>query len=109
MDSVFVRKAVQQADLNALRVALFQATGDPELATMGVERTLVRGGSGTSYIVAEKHRDALMEKAVKFMMNEAPDHIRRVPSTETLRALMVIANGGETLADEEFGVRKYIP
>jgi 4-hydroxyacetophenone monooxygenase len=70
---------------------------------------LVRGGAGTSYIVAERHHDTLIEKAVVFMMNEAPSHVRRVPDTETLRALMVVVNGGETLADEEFGVRKYIP
>ena len=31
-DTEFIRRAVELADLNAVRVALFQHTGDPEIA-----------------------------------------------------------------------------
>ena len=35
VDEAFIRRAVELADLAAVRVALFQATGDPELESLG--------------------------------------------------------------------------
>ena len=35
VNTAFIRRAVEAADLAALRVALYQATGDPELAAFG--------------------------------------------------------------------------
>ena len=34
VDSAFIRRAVELADLNAVRVALYQHTQDPELAAL---------------------------------------------------------------------------
>ncbi|MCU0274241.1 MAG: hypothetical protein MUE34_13510, partial [Acidimicrobiales bacterium] len=34
VDSAFIRRAVELADLNAVRVALFQHTKDPEIAEL---------------------------------------------------------------------------
>ena len=34
VDKAFIRKAVELADLNAVRVALYQHTHDPELAAL---------------------------------------------------------------------------
>ena len=34
VDSAFIRRAVELADLNAVRVALYQHTHDPELAAL---------------------------------------------------------------------------
>ena len=35
VDEAFIRRAVEMADLAAVRVALFQATGDAELEELG--------------------------------------------------------------------------
>ena len=38
VDSAFIRRAVELADLNAVRVALYQHTHDPELAALPTAR-----------------------------------------------------------------------
>ena len=40
IDTAYIRRAVEASDLAALRVALFQATGDAELAEFGPVATL---------------------------------------------------------------------
>ena len=40
VDAGFIQRAVEASDLAALRVALYQATGDPELARFGPVATL---------------------------------------------------------------------
>lgn len=47
--------AIERADLNALRMALFQLTKDPKLAAMKVRRLAVRGGVFTTVALAPEH------------------------------------------------------
>ena len=44
VDRAFIRRAIELADLNAVRVALFQHTGDPELAALPVAAQLDDAG-----------------------------------------------------------------
>ena len=44
VDPAFIRRAVELADLNAVRVALYQHTGDPELATLPIALKLDDAG-----------------------------------------------------------------
>lgn len=109
MDPGFIRKAVEEADLNALRVALLQATGDPEYAAIPVERIEVRAGAGTSFVVAESHRQRLIDKAVAFLSDRPHEHEPTVPSDEQLRAFMELVAAGEPISDEDFDIRRPVP
>lgn len=109
MDLDFIRKAVEEADLNALRLALLQVTGDPEYAAIPVERIDVRVGAGTTYMVAESHRERLIDKAVEFLSGKPHEHELTVPSDAQLRAYMELVAGGEPISDEDFAIRRPVP
>jgi 4-hydroxyacetophenone monooxygenase len=109
MDQDFIRKAVEEADLNALRVALLQATGDPEFAAIPVERIDVRIGAGNTYVIAESHRQRLIDKAVSFLSDGPEKHPLTVPTDAQLRELMEQVTGGEPISDEDFDIRRPIP
>lgn len=109
MDRDFIRQAVEEADLNALRIALFQATGDPEFAAIPVTRIEVRAGAGTSYVVAEEHRGRLIDRAVDFLSGPLDRHELSVPDDAYLRRLMELVAGGEPISDKDFDIRKPVP
>ena len=44
VDRTFIRRAVELADLNAVRVALYQQTGDPEIAALPMAAQLDEAG-----------------------------------------------------------------
>ncbi len=107
MDEAFVRRAVEQADLGAVRLSLIQATGDAQIAAMKVSPIVVRGGSGISYVLNEADQEIVRERAVRFLMNEAASHVVSMPDDAQVRSLMDAA--GVVLSDEEFEQRRPIP
>lgn len=74
-DQDFIARAVSQADINALRIALLQATRDPEIAAVEVRREM-RGGFETVVI---EDGDA------KLVRRKAADFLRRNPDVEEYR------------------------
>ncbi len=108
-DQAFIREAVGGADLNALRIALFQATGDRAVAAIPVHRIDVRAGAGTTYEVAEEYRAFLIDRAVDFLSAAPHQHIATVPTDADLRALMELVTGGEPISDMDFDIRKPVP
>ena len=60
VDPAFIRRAVELADLNAVRVALYQHTGDPELAALPKALELDDAG-----------RELLIDKAVAWLEEHA--------------------------------------
>ncbi len=94
VDSAFIRRAVEASDLAALRAALYQASGDPELAALGPVAKL-----------APEERARLVSKAAHLLETELPRYSLRVPSDEELRRLMDLVLGVPT-RDEHFEVRK---
>lgn len=97
VDKGFIRRAVELADLNAVRVALFQLTDDAELAAMPPAAGL-----------DEQTRERLISKAVAWLEEEAgPRQLPEPPEAE-LRRLMNMATG-EEMPDLEFHARKDLP
>jgi 4-hydroxyacetophenone monooxygenase len=97
VDEAFIRRAVELADLAAVRVALYQATGDPEVERLGPVATL-----------SVTDRAALIDKAVAYLQQLPEGATPRVPSEDELRHLMVMATGVE-MTDQEFVARRDLP
>src|SRR5580704_16241418 len=94
VDSAFIRRAVEVADLNAVRVTLYQQTGDPELAQLPTAANL-----------DEAQRELLIDKAVAWLeQNAGPGSVEEPPEAE-LRALMNMATA-EEMGDLEFEARR---
>jgi 4-hydroxyacetophenone monooxygenase len=108
MDEEFIRKAVDEADLNALRMALYQATGDPVVAAMGLDRVVAPGGAGILTVVAEKDQADLKERVVAFLVDQAADHVRQDPDTDELDRLLQMVEG-QPLREETLAVRRALP
>ena len=94
VDTAFIRRAVEASDLAALRVALYQATGDAELAEFGPVAAL-----------DETDRARLAERAVHLLETRKGGFERRVPSDEEIRKLMDLVLGVPT-RDEHFEIRR---
>ncbi len=97
VDSAFIRRAVELADLNAVRVALYQQTGDPELAALPVALQLDDAG-----------RELLISKAVAWLGDNARPGMPPEPPEAELRTLMNMATG-EQMPDLEFEARRELP
>jgi len=94
VDAAFIRRAVEASDLAALRAALYQASGDPELAALGPVAKL-----------GPAERARLVERAAHLLETDLPRYTLRVPSDEELRRLMDLVLGVPT-RDEHFAVRR---
>jgi len=97
VDAAFIRRAVELADLNAVRVALFQHTGDPELVALPVAASLDDAG-----------RELLIGKAVAWLETNAGPGMPEEPPEAELRALMNMATA-EEMPDLEFEARRELP
>jgi 4-hydroxyacetophenone monooxygenase len=96
-DTAFLRRAVELADLNAVRVALYQHTRDADLETMPVAAKLDPGS-----------RERLIEKAVAWLAANASPVMPPEPPLPMLRALMEMATGRK-MDDLEFAARRDLP
>ena len=94
VDAAFIRRAVEASDLAALRVSLYQATGDEELAEFGPVASL-----------DDADRARLAERAIHLLTTRVEHFERRVPSDEELRELMDLVLGVPT-RDEHFEIRR---
>ena len=94
IDTAYIRRAVEASDLAALRVALFQATGDAELAEFGPVATL-----------DDADRARLADRSALLLETWIDRFQRRIPSDEELRELMDMVLGVPT-RDEHFEIRR---
>lgn len=76
MDAELARKAVDAADLLALRAALYQATGEEEIKRYASRSFLVQGMPVVS--VEERDHEPLRERAVRFLLEEAEGFVPTV-------------------------------
>jgi 4-hydroxyacetophenone monooxygenase len=97
VDEAFIRRAVELADLSAVRVALFQATGDPELELLGPVAQL-----------SPEDREKLIAKAVDYLRHDVADVTLVQPTEAELRHLMEMATG-IPMTDREFLARRDLP
>ncbi len=93
----FIRRAIELADLNAVRVALFALTGDPEIAALPPAAEL-----------DAPSRELLITKAVDWLEKEAGPRKLDEPAEAELRRLMNMATG-EEMPDLEFQARRDLP
>ncbi|MFA5885833.1 MAG: NAD(P)/FAD-dependent oxidoreductase [Acidimicrobiia bacterium] len=97
VDSAFIRRAVELADLNAVRVALYQHTLDPELAALPTAINLDDAG-----------RELLIAKAVAWLEENSGPGMPPEPPEDELRTLCNMATG-EQMGDLEFEARRDLP
>ena len=93
INDAFIRRALDHAHLNALRVALFWQTGDPEIAAMNVEAFAPPGTPFLTHVVAREHHARLKELAFAFLTETRPI-ARAAPSRDEAFALMSLFEGG---------------
>ena len=97
IDTQFLRRAVEFANLDAVRLALFQQTGDPEIQALPIAAKLDPAG-----------RELLILKAVDWLENNATNMPPTEPPLAELRKLMNMATGVE-MSDLEFEARRDLP
>ncbi len=97
VDETFIRRAVEMADLAAVRVAVYHATGDAELAAPGPVAQL-----------SPDDREKLISKAVHYLQNDAAGVTLQAPAETELRRLMEMATG-IVMTDQEFAARRDLP
>lgn len=96
-DIDFIRQAVEVADLNAVRLALYHNSRDAEVAAL----------PPLAQMSAEQ-KALLIDKAVRWLADNAGAATLPEPPEEDLRALMTMATG-RTMTDVEFEARRDLP
>lgn len=99
--SEFLRDAVTGSNLNALRMALYQATGDPRLAAMGVEQAPLNSGASSTTVLRTGDREAMIDLAVHYL--GAPVAAPAAPGTSETRRLAEMF-AGRPMTDDEFAL-----
>ncbi|AWB93235.1 flavin-containing monooxygenase [Aeromicrobium chenweiae] len=99
-DETAMRESLDQANLNVLRIALYQLTGDEELARMRVDKVPMRGGAFFAYALGEEFHDAVKDKTVHYLQNMASDVPAPPDEAETRRLMELLT--GDPLSDTEF-------
>ncbi len=94
VDSAFIRRGVELADLNAVRVALYAATHDPEIAALPMAINL-----------DDAQRELLISKAAAWLEKNAAPGMPSEPPEDELRKLMNLATA-EEMGDLEFEARR---
>jgi len=97
VDTAFIRRAVELADLNAVRVTLYMHTHDPEIAALpkAIELT-------------DDQRELLISKATAWLEANAATERPAEPDEAELRELMNLATK-EEMGDLEFTARRELP
>jgi len=97
VDTAFIRRAVELADLDAVRVALYQHTGDAEVEALPVAAKL-----------DPEQRAWLIDKAAAWLERNASTQMPPEPPAAQLRHLMTLATG-RPMSDVEFEARREVP
>jgi 4-hydroxyacetophenone monooxygenase len=97
VDKAFIRRAVELADLNAVRVTLSQHTRDPSIELLPLADSLT-----------EAQRDDLIDKAVTWLSDHSGPESMSPPTEEELRRLLGLAKGRD-LTDDEYLAWQPIP
>ncbi|KAJ5814258.1 uncharacterized protein N7503_001008 [Penicillium pulvis] len=102
VDHEFIKNSIDKSNLNALRLALLQVTGDPDLANMRTRRHAIRGGAMFAHILSEEDVPALKEKAFAYLAARVPgDPIPPPPSKAEAKKLADLF-GDEPVPEVEY-------
>jgi 4-hydroxyacetophenone monooxygenase len=105
VDEAFIRRALDDADLNALRMALYQATGDESLLDVRLDQVSAYGGSSTMTTVAKEEEAALKDRAVAFLLALPADFPEVKPSDADLRRMFELFRD-EEITDKDWRYRR---
>ena len=96
IDTDFIRRAVDYSDLAALRIAIFQATGDEELARLGPVATL-----------GDDDKGRLKARCVELIDADLASWSLRTPTDEEISSLLDMVLGKPT-SPGDFELRKMV-
>ncbi|KAF2489014.1 FAD/NAD(P)-binding domain-containing protein [Lophium mytilinum] len=74
----FIKDAINLATVNALRLALYQVTGDIELRDMKVSKEPIRGGAMADFVISKEDEEKVKAKAQEFLTLQEQ---RKAPNT----------------------------
>ena len=97
VDQAFVRRGIELADLNAVRVALYAQTHDPEIAALPM-----------AVAMDADQRELLISKAAAWVWENASTERLPRPDDAELRTLMNLATK-EEMGDLEYEARRQLP
>jgi 4-hydroxyacetophenone monooxygenase len=101
-DEDFIQKAIDMSNLNALRMALLQVTGDPELAKMRTRRHAIRGGAMFAHVLSEEDAPLLKEKAFAYLSNRRKEDFIPAPPSKAETKKLADLFGDEPVGEREF-------
>ncbi|HSY16270.1 MAG TPA: NAD(P)/FAD-dependent oxidoreductase [Jatrophihabitantaceae bacterium] len=99
-DDAWLERVVEDADLNVLRIVLYQLTLDPALRDIATEKVPMRGGAFYVPAVAESARQAMKDLAVR-LLRDLPEEVPPPPFRAKVRELAEML-GEQQLTDTEF-------
>lgn len=94
-----VAEALERADLNALRLALYQVTGDSAFAGMRTEAQPVWGGVFSLSVLALEHHAEVKRRALDYLADPATEVPPPPAQTEAVRLMELFS--GRPLTDNE--------
>lgn len=87
-DDEFIRRALNEAQINVLRVALYHQTKNPRLSAMKVDQAPIRGGVYRAYVVDRDYHDEIRDLAFEYLKSSAtPKPVPTIEETEELIGL----------------------
>ena len=96
IDRGYIRRAVEFSDLAALRIAIFQACGDPEVARLGPVATL-----------DDADRARLIDRCVDLIASDLDSWELRTPSDDEINTMLDMVLGVPT-SEGDFELRKMV-
>ncbi len=94
VDHAYIRRAVECSDLAALRIAVYQASGDPEVGRLGPVARL-----------DDADRERLIERCTELIERDLDSWSLRVPDDDEIRSMLEMVIG-EPTPESEFELRK---
>lgn len=103
IDEAFIRRALEHANLNVLRIALYQHTGDPELAAMKVVKHARPGSPFLFSVLSPQDDEIVRQKAVAYLVGGAARPVATPTRVEAGRLMELFT--GDTLrpSEQDFG------
>lgn len=98
-DESTIRAALEFANLNVLRMAIYQVTRDPDLAAMTTVTSPLRGGAMYEYLLDPKFHDQMKDKATAYLLAE--HDVPPPPDPVEMRQMMDLMTG-VPITDERF-------
>lgn len=87
VNETFIKQAVDKAEANILRMALFQTTKDKVLEHMSVSKKPIRGGVLFDYVLSEADESVVRAKTIEYLL-KGPQCPTEVPTREQAYQMM---------------------